>query len=84
MKAAVYKEKGVLKVEDVPDPQIGPQDVLIQVSHCAVCGSDLHRYHYGMLSPGSIMGHEYSGKIVDKGKEVEGLQIGDRVTLCGG
>ena len=82
MKAGVFKEKGVLVVEDVPEPEIGPQDVLLQITHCAICGSDLHRYMYGMLSPGFIMGHEYSGKIVDKGKEVQTFQIGDRVT-CG-
>lgn len=80
MKAAVFKEKGVLKVEDVPEPEIGPRDVLLQVTHCAICGSDLHRYMYGMLKPGVIMGHEFSGKIVDKGKEVQAFQIGDRVT----
>ena len=84
MKAAVYKERGVLKVEDVPDPKIGPQEVLIQISHCAICGSDTHRNKYGMLSPGSIMGHEYAGKIADKGREAEELQVGDRVTLSGG
>ena len=82
MKAAVFKEKGVLKVEEVPNPQIGPRDVLLQITHCAICGSDLHRYMYGMLKPETIMGHEYSGKIVDKGKEVQTFQIGDRVT-CG-
>lgn len=80
MKAGVFKEKGVLAVEDVPEPEIGPQDVLLQITHCAICGSDLHRYMYGMLKPGVIMGHEYSGKIVDKGKEVQTFQIGDRVT----
>jgi len=80
MKAAVFKEKGLLEVEDVPEPEIGPRDVLLQITHCAICGSDLHRYMYGMLNPGVIMGHEYSGKIVDKGKEVQTFQIGDRVT----
>ena len=80
MKAAVFKEKEVLAVEDVPEPEIGPQDVLLQITHCAICGSDLHRYMYGMLNPGVIMGHEYSGRIVDKGREVKTFQIGDRVT----
>ena len=80
MKAGIFKEKGVLSVEDVPEPEIGPQDVLLQITHCAICGSDLHRYMYGMLKPGIIMGHEYSGIIVDKGIEVQTFQIGDRVT----
>ena len=80
MKAGIFKEKGLLVVEDVPVPEIGPQDVLLQITHCAICGSDLHRYIYGMLRPETIMGHEYSGRIVDKGEDVQTFQIGDRVT----
>jgi 2-desacetyl-2-hydroxyethyl bacteriochlorophyllide A dehydrogenase len=79
MKAAVYKQPGVLEVEDVPDPEVGPHDVLLQITHCAICGSDLHRYSYGMLRPGSIIGHEYSGKVIAKGNEVQAYRIGDRV-----
>lgn len=84
MKAAVFKEKGVLIIEDVPDPQLGPRDVLLKISHSAICGSDLHRWAYAMVSPGTIMGHEYSGEIVDKGGEVQSFQIGDRITRSGG
>ena len=61
MKAAVFKEKGVFDVEDVPDPQIGPRDILVKISHCAICGSDVHRYANGMLKKGSVIGHEYAG-----------------------
>ncbi|MBS1116303.1 MAG: hypothetical protein H6Q87_687, partial [candidate division NC10 bacterium] len=84
MRAAVYKEKGVLKVEEVPDPAVGPRDVLLKVSHCAICGSDLHRYIHGMLRPGAIMGHEYSGTVADKGAEVSEFRIGERVVRSGG
>jgi (R,R)-butanediol dehydrogenase/meso-butanediol dehydrogenase/diacetyl reductase len=84
MRAAVFKAKGILEVEDVPDPVVGPRDVLLKISHCAICGSDLHRYSQGMLRPGAIIGHEYSGRIVDKGAEVDSFQIGDRVTRSGG
>jgi (R,R)-butanediol dehydrogenase/meso-butanediol dehydrogenase/diacetyl reductase len=84
MRAAVFKEKGVLKVEDVPDPVTGPRDVLMRVTHCAICGSDLHRYSHGMLRPGAIIGHEYSGRVEDKGADVQSFQIGDRVTRSGG
>ena len=55
MKAAVFKEKGLLELEDVPEPEIGPRDVLLQITHCAICGSDLHRYMYGMLNPDVIL-----------------------------
>lgn len=84
MRAAVYKEKGVLKVEDVPEPIVGPRDVLLKVTHCAICGSDLHRYIHGMLRPGAIMGHEYSGTVADKGAEVSEFGIGERVVRAGG
>ena len=84
MRAAVFKEKGVLKVEDVSDPVVGPRDVLLKVTHCAICGSDLHRYSHGMLRPGAIIGHEYSGRVVDKGTEVHSFRMGDRVARSGG
>lgn len=84
MKAAVFKEKNLLVVEEVPDPKPKDDEVVIKVSYCAICGSDLHRYAYGMMSPGTIMGHEYSGIVVEVGKNVKGLKTGDRVTRFGG
>ena len=56
----------------------------MKITHCAVCGSDLHRYGHGMSRPGAIMGHEFSGIVADKGKEVDRFEIGDRVTRWGG
>ncbi len=84
MKAAVFKEKNLLAVEDVPDPKPAEDEIVLEVSYCAICGSDLHRYCYGMMSPGTIMGHEYSGVVAEVGKKVRGLKVGDRVTRCGG
>ena len=84
MKAAVYKEKGVFEVEDVPDPVVGPRDILIKISHCAICGSDLHRYAYGMLRRDAVIGHEYAGTVIDRGSDVTEFAIGDRVTRSGG
>lgn len=84
MKAAVFKEKNLLVVEDVPDPKPKDDEVLIKVRYCAICGSDLHRYCYGMMSAGTIMGHEYSGVVVDMGENVKTFRVGDRVTRCGG
>jgi len=82
MKAAVYKTKQVLEVQDLPMPKVGPRDLLVKVTNCAVCGSDIHRYANGMLRPGIVMGHEYTGKVIDKGSEVEGFDVGDRITRC--
>lgn len=84
MKAAIFKEKNLLVVEDVPDPNPEDDEIIMKVSYCAICGSDLHRYAYGMMSPGTVMGHEFSGEVADFGKNVKGLKVGDRVTRCGG
>jgi len=84
MKAAVFKEKEILAVENISDPEPGDDEIVVQVEYCAICGSDLHRYAFGMMNPGTIMGHEYSGQVVGFGKEVEGYNIGDRVARWGG
>jgi threonine dehydrogenase-like Zn-dependent dehydrogenase len=84
MLAAVFKEKGVLKVEEVPDPHVGAYEVLVKISHCAICGSDLHRVSHGMLRPGAIIGHEYAGTVIGKGAEVQAFEVGERVTRAGG
>jgi threonine dehydrogenase-like Zn-dependent dehydrogenase len=74
VKAAVFKEKNLLVVEEVPDPKPKDDEVVMMVSYCAICGSDLHRYAYGMMSPGTIMGHEYSGIVSEVGEGVKGLR----------
>lgn len=81
MKAAVYKKPGVISVEDVADPEIGPNDFLLRVGACGICGSDLHSYSQGWVAPGAIMGHEYSGQVVEVGEKVNGVAIGDRIAL---
>jgi len=84
MKAAVWKKKGVLVVEDVPEPEVGPEDVKIKVAYTSICGSDPHIVD-GTLpvsNPPRIMGHEVSGTIVELGAKarIRGLKVGDRVT----
>jgi len=78
-----------LKVQEWPDPQPGPRDVVIAVQACGVCGSDMHFYETDeegyILYPGltkfpTILGHEFSGKVVEVGPEVERLRVGDMVT----
>jgi threonine dehydrogenase-like Zn-dependent dehydrogenase len=79
-----------LEVRDWPDPQPGPQQVLLQIQACGVCGSDMHFYETDdedyILYPGltkfpTITGHEFSAKVVETGKEVELLEKGDMVTV---
>lgn len=78
-----------LEVRDWPDPTPGPQDVVIEVQACGVCGSDMHFYETDeddyILYPGltkfpTILGHEFSGKIVAVGKDVTTRKVGDMVT----
>ncbi len=79
-----------LEVGDWPDPTPGPKEVILEVRACGVCGSDLHFYETDedgyILYPGltkfpTIPGHEFSGKVVEVGPEVELLRVGDKVTV---
>lgn len=78
MPAAVYKGEHTIAVETRPVPAVGPRQVLLEVSHCGVCGSDLHMLWEDWGTPGSIAGHEYSGVVVKVGDRVEGWRLGDR------
>ena len=79
MKAAVYKEKGLFAVEDIPTPKPGPGEVLCKIKYCGICGTDLHNYAFGITSPGSVIGHEWAGVITDLGEGVKHYEVGDRV-----
>jgi L-iditol 2-dehydrogenase len=83
MKALVLEEYRHFTYKDVPDPQPGPTDVLIEVKACGICGSDVHGMDgsSGRRIPPLIMGHEASGVVVALGSEVERWHIGDRVTF---
>ena len=82
MPAAVYRAPGTLSVERVPVPAPEPGQLLIEISHCGVCGSDLHLVMEGWGVPGTIFGHEYSGSVVAVGEGVTGWSVGD--VLVGG
>src|SRR3990172_6652830 len=85
MKAAVFKGKGVLEVEEVPTPTPGQGQVLVKVKYCAICGSDVHRgFIFGMMTPGTVMGHEYCGTVAQLGDGVTEWKVGDRVVGGGG
>ena len=89
MKALVKKEatKGIW-MEQVPLPEIGPNDVLIKLEKTAICGTDLHIYKWDewsqrVIKPGLVIGHEFVGRIVDMGPGVRGYQVGQRVSAEG-
>ena len=85
MKAAVFHGPGVVKVEDVPVPRIGPDDLLVAVRAASICGTDLRIAKPGhfKLPDGQrrVLGHETAGVIVEAGARVTGYAVGDRVAI---
>ena len=83
MKALLLSEYKHLEVTDVPTPELGPREVLVQVAACGICGSDVHGYDgsSGRRIPPIVMGHEAAGIITSVGSEVSNFAPGDRVTF---
>jgi len=84
MKAAIYPGEGKpVTIQDIPDPQPGPDDVLIKVHRCGICGTDTSFTRGGMFDFGkdAQFGHEYAGEIVETGKNVTNFSVGDRVAV---
>jgi threonine dehydrogenase-like Zn-dependent dehydrogenase len=79
MPAAVLKGLRHVEVEDRPVPEPAADEVLLEVSHCGICGSDIHFVLEGWGQPGSIEGHEYSATVVAVGDGVTRWKVGDRV-----
>jgi L-iditol 2-dehydrogenase len=83
MKALVLTAHKEFEVQDLPEPEVGPKDVLVRVKACGICGSDVHGMDgsTGRRRPPIVMGHEASGTVEQIGAEVHGVQLGDRVTF---
>lgn len=79
MRAAVYRGKDTVVVENVPVPAIGEGEVLIRVAACGICGTDIKKIHHGFVKPPQILGHEVAGTVVAVGRGVRRWKIGDRV-----
>jgi (R,R)-butanediol dehydrogenase / meso-butanediol dehydrogenase / diacetyl reductase len=78
MQAAVYVGDGKIAVEQVPRPEPGPGEVLVEIAECGICGSDLHMVLERYAKPGAILGHEWSG-IVAAAPDDSRWSPGDRV-----
>ena len=78
MSAAVYVGDGRIAVKEVPCPEPGPGEVLVEIAECGICGSDLHMVLERYAKPGAILGHEWSG-IVASAPCASGWAPGDRV-----
>ena len=82
MKAAVLEGPEKIVVRELPKPKPGKSEVLINVRWCGICGSDLSIYKFGVGEDVKrVMGHEFSGDIVEIGSEVKGWEVGDRVAV---
>jgi len=94
VKAAVWYGKEDIRIEDVPVPEVKPGHVKVKIKACGICGSDLHEYYNGpFIIPSKphpltgraggplILGHEFSGEVVEVGEGVKRFSAGDRVTV---
>jgi L-iditol 2-dehydrogenase len=83
MKALLLSEYKKLELADLPRPTAGPEEVLVQVAACGICGSDVHGYDgtSGRRIPPIVMGHEAAGVVAETGSGVAGFKNGDRVTF---
>ena len=84
MRATCWMGKRRVQVEQVPDPKIlNSQDAIVRVTSTAICGSDLHLFNgfIPTMEKGDILGHEFMGEVVEVGRGVKNLKVGDRVVV---
>jgi threonine dehydrogenase-like Zn-dependent dehydrogenase len=84
MKANCWMGKQKVEVREVPDPQIlNQRDAIVKITSTAICGSDLHLYNgfVPTMEKGDILGHEFMGEVVEVGRGVGNLEVGDRVVV---
>jgi threonine dehydrogenase-like Zn-dependent dehydrogenase len=84
MLANMWMGKQKVQVEQVPNPQIlNARDAIVKITSTAICGSDLHLYNgfVPTMEKGDILGHEFMGEVVELGKGVNNLKVGDRVVV---
>lgn len=81
MQAVVYRGVNDLRIETVPVPEIGPDELLVKVGVCGVCPTDIKKIQYGTVPPPRIFGHETAGTIVRVGWRIRRWKMGDRVAL---
>ncbi len=79
MRAGVYREKGIVRVEEVPVPEVAGGEILIKVAACGICGTDIKKIYHAYVAPPQILGHELAGTVVAVGRGVTQWKLGDRV-----
>ena len=84
MRATCWEGKRNIQVETVPDPKIlNQRDAIVRITSTAICGSDLHLYNgfVPTMERGDVLGHEFMGEVVEVGRAVRNLKVGDRVVV---
>jgi L-iditol 2-dehydrogenase len=82
MKANVYYDINDFRYEDIEEPKVSEDEVLIEMKSCGICGTDIHKAVYKTVPTPIVLGHEVSGVIIKKGGAVKKIDIGDRVALA--
>ena len=84
MKAVVFYAPGDIRVEEINKPVCTDNEILVKVDACAVCGSDMKAAVSGnvRIKPPRVMGHEFTGIIVEKGVNIAGYETGERVVMA--
>jgi L-iditol 2-dehydrogenase len=78
MRVAMYYNNKDVRIEEIPKPKIGPNELLVKAMACGICGSDVMEWYRIKKAP-RVLGHEMTGKIVEVGKNVKSFKVGDRV-----
>ena len=82
MQAVIFPQAEMMAVERVPDPTCAPDEVVVRVASCGICGTDVHIYRGEYMSDFPVIpGHEFSGEVVEVGRDVTGFARGDRITV---
>jgi len=85
MNAVIFKGKHEMEYKEVDHQTPGPNEMLLQVKACGICGTDQHIYHgqpgSAKVVPPRVLGHEFAGEVVMVGGDVKGFQVGDRVSV---
>lgn len=79
--SGVFKKIHEIEIEERETPKIDAKSVIIKVEMTGICGTDLHIYHEGLVPSGSVLGHEFCGEIIEVGKKVKDMTVGDRVVV---
>ena len=80
MQAVIIKEKGTVQIQNLPTPKISPNEILVKMRACGICGTDLEKVHGEHITP-PILGHEVAGIVQDAGIEIKNFSVGDRVIV---